>query len=139
MLISQSSSFLRRVLLADALLAGAAGILMALLAGTLAPLLALPAAPLQAAGIGFVLFAVFVAMVGRARQPARGAVRVIIGLNVVGAAECLFLLLTGWVAPSALGVAFILVLALVMAGFAALEYAGLKRAAQAVHAAAGAH
>ncbi len=123
----QASPFLRRVLLADAVLAGGAGLLMALLATPLEPWLSIPASLLQAAGIGFVAFAILAAVVARSQRPARIAVWAVILVNVVGVVECVGLLLGNWISPSLLGILFVLALALVMAVFAALEYAGLKQ------------
>lgn len=123
----EPSRFLRRVLLADAVLAGAAGVLMAALAAPLEPWLMLPATLVLAAGLGFVAFAIFAAMVARSRTPSRAAVWAVILINAVCAVECVALLVTGMVTPSALGVAFVLALTLVMAAFAVLEYAGLRQ------------
>jgi len=123
----EPSRFLRRVLLADAVLAGGAGLLMAALAAPLEPWLMLPATLLLAAGLGFVAFAIFAALVARSHIPSRAAVWAVILINAIGAIECAALLMTGMVTPSALGVALVLALVLVMAVFAVLEYAGLRQ------------
>ena len=123
----EPSRFLRRVLLADAVLAGGAGVLMAALAAPLQPWLMLPATLVLAAGLGFVAFAIFAALVARSRTPSRAAVWAVILINALGAIECIALLATGMVTPSPLGVAFVLALMLVMAVFAVLEYAGLRQ------------
>nr|MBF0683576.1 hypothetical protein [Pseudomonas sp.] len=130
----EPSRFLRRVLLVDAVLAGGAGVLMAALAAQLQPWLMLPATPMLAAGLGFIAFAVFAAMVARNRTPSRTAVWAVILINAVGAIECAALLMTNMVTPSALGVAFVLALMLVMAVFALLEYAGLRQSPRAADA-----
>lgn len=126
----EPTRFLRRVLLADAVLAGAAGVLMALLASLLAPLLQLPASLLLSAGIGFVAFAVLAGLVARSRRPARMAVWAVILINIVGTVEAVGLLLGNWVSPSLLGVLFVLALALVMGVFVVLEYVGLRQSAR---------
>jgi hypothetical protein len=123
----EPSRFLRRVLLADAVLAGGAGVLMAALAAPLQPWLMLPATLVLAAGLGFVAFAIFAALVARSRTLSRAAVWAVILINALGAIECIALLATDMVTPSLLGVAFVLALALVMAVFAVLEYAGLRQ------------
>lgn len=126
----EPTPFLRRVLLADAILAGGAGLFIALLASALEPWLLLPSTLLLAAGLGFIVFAVLVAMVARSRTPLRAAVWAIIVVNAVCALECVGVLVTGMVSPSPLGIAFILALMLVMAVFAILEYVGLRQSSR---------
>lgn len=51
-------------------------------------------------------------------------------LNVLWAADCLILLASGWVAPTGLGIAFVLVQAVTVLAFADLQYLGLRRSAR---------
>lgn len=122
------SPFLRRVLLADALVSGATGLLMLLGAGLLTNLLALPAALLSTAGLILLPYAVFVAYVAT-RSSQRSAVWAIILINALWAVDSIVLLLSGWVAPNALGYAFVLVQAVAVAVFAELQYIAMRRTA----------
>lgn len=123
----QSPSFLRRVLMVDAVCSGAMGAAMIALAAVLGDVLQLPADLLREAGIVLIPFAAFVGFLATRAQPVRFAVWAVIALNVVWAADSILLLLTGWVAPNALGYAFVIGQALVVAVFAELEYVGLRR------------
>jgi hypothetical protein len=120
---------LRRVLLADAVISGATGLLMAGGATLLGPLLALPEPLLRYAGLALLPFAAFVAVVATRPRIARGAVWAVIAINVLWALDSVLLLLTGWVAPSALGYGFVLFQALVVAGFAEWQWLSLRRRA----------
>ena len=59
----------------------------------------------------------------------RTGVWAVIVSNVAWAVDCVALLLTGWIDPTLLGVAFILVQAVVVAAFAELQVVGLRRLA----------
>jgi hypothetical protein len=122
------SSFLRRALLADALVSGAAGIVMSAGAATLAPLLNLPAGLLL--GAGLVLFPWTAALVWMTRKPAvpAAAVWTVIGLNVCWVVESVWVALGGVVRPNVLGQAFIAVQALAVLVLAELELIGMRRA-----------
>ena len=66
------------------------------------------------------------AWVGAREEVARGAVWTIIAANALWVAASIGLLV-GWVAPTALGYAFILAQAGVVMLFAELQYVGLRR------------
>ena len=125
MSLFRMSSFLRRVLLADALMSGAAGLLMLLGAGLLTQTLDLPATLLRTAGLILLPYAAFVVYVANRSQ--RVLVWAVILINALWAIDSVVLLLSGWVAPNALGYAFVLVQAVAVAVFAELEYVGLRR------------
>jgi hypothetical protein len=127
MLLSDSSSFLRRVLLADAAAGAATGLLMMFGVGLLEQPLGLPRALLQYAGLGLLPFAALITYLATRDNLSRiGVWAVIIG-NAIWAADSILLLLSGWVEPTRLGHAFIIAQALVVAVFAELEYFGLRR------------
>lgn len=126
---TQSPLFLRRVLLADAATGILTGMLLALDAGFLEPLLGLPATLLRDAGIVLLPLAAFVGYVGLRKELSRRLVWVVIAFNMLWVADSAVLLMSGWVAPTFLGKAFIIVQALAVALFAELEYFGLRRAA----------
>ncbi|MGE0726318.1 MAG: hypothetical protein AB7O45_18235, partial [Alphaproteobacteria bacterium] len=93
------------------------------------PLLGLPAALLRGAGIVLLPFAALVAWLGTRREVARGAVWAVVVVNALWAIDSIVLLLTGWVAPTGLGIAFVVFQAVVVAGFAELQWMGLRRSA----------
>ena len=110
------SPLLRRVLVADALISAAAGIMMVAGANLLQGLLQLPYSLLMGAGLA--LFPWTAGLLWLARKPVvpSAAVWTVIVLNVV------------WVANT-LGLAFIGLQAVMVAVLAELEFTGLRRAA----------
>jgi hypothetical protein len=123
----RASSFLRRVLLVDAVSCGAMGLGMIAFTDLFARVLELPAQLLSEAGLVLLPFAAFLAFVASRPTPARFAVWAIIVLNVIWVVDSIVLLFTGWVAPNALGYAFVIAQAVVVAVLADLEYVGLKK------------
>jgi len=127
--LATTGAFLRNVLLADALVSGATGALMALAAGILEPVLQVPATLLRIAGLALLPYAAFVAMLARRNVLPRGAVWAVVACNALWAVDCVALLFTGWIDPSVLGVAFVVMQAVVVAAFAELQVVGLRRLA----------
>ena len=123
------SSLLRRVLLADALVSGATGLLMFSGATLLTRVLALPETLLRYAGIVLLPYAACVAYVATRQRLHRTAVWAVIGINALWAADSMVLLLTGWIAPNVLGYGFVLIQAIAVAIFAALQYLGVRKLA----------
>lgn len=121
------SSFLRRVLLADAAACLVTGLLLALLAPPLALLFALPEALLLYAGLALVPIAAFIAWVGSRESPPRRLVRVIVAGNALWVAGSVLVPIL--FSPGALGVAFVLAQAALVALLAEAEHVGLRRAA----------
>lgn len=126
------STLLRQALLADAAVSGATGLLLALGAGPLAGLLALPEGLLRHAGLVLLPFAAVVGWLGTRERPPRAAVRAVVVVNALWAAESLVLLIGGWVAPNALGHAFVVAQALAVAALAGAQHVGLRRSAPTV-------
>ena len=129
-----SGRLLRGALLADAAASGAMGLLMAGGAGLLAAPLGLPEPLLRIAGLVLLPWAGWVAWLGAAALPARNAVRAVVAVNLIWVADSLLLLACGrlfGVAPGALGIAFVLVQALAVLGFALLQGMALRRASPA--------
>ena len=126
-----SPAFLRTTLLLDAVASGATALLVLAAAGILADLLALPAALLRGAGLVLIPYVAFVAYLGSRELAPRAAVWTVIAANVVWAAASLLLLASGLVAPNALGHAFVIGQALVVAAFGELQYVALRRQAMA--------
>jgi hypothetical protein len=121
------SPFLRKSLMLDAVATGATALMLIAGASLLDGLLGLPVALMREAGLSLVPFVAFVAWVGTREDVARGVVWTIIAANALWVAASIGLLVSGWVAPTALGYAFVIAQAAVVALFAELQYAGLKR------------
>lgn len=123
------SQFLRNALYADALVSGAAAILMVAGALVLSPLLGLPNALLVGAGLALVPFVVLLVVVARRQQVSRMVLIDIIAINALWVAASFGLLASGLVAPNALGVAFVAVQAVTVALLAETQFVGLRRSA----------
>jgi hypothetical protein len=119
--------FLRRAILADAVLSGATGLLMIVGAGFLAELLAIPASVLLAAGLILVPYVAFVVYVGTRPNIPRGGVSLIVGANAVWTVASIALLVAGLISPNLLGYAFVIGQAAVVALLGELQYIGLRR------------
>lgn len=119
---------LRGALLLDAAATAAMGVLLAAAAGPLSGVLGLPAGLLRWAGLVLVPFAAVLGWMGTRPSVGPGAAWAVIACNVLWAADSAILLLTGWVDPTLLGSAFVLVQAAAVGAFAWMEHAGLRRA-----------
>ncbi len=82
---------------------------------------------LLGAGLVLVPYVLFVIYTATRRAIPRAAVWTIIVANALWAVASVLLLLSGWVAPNALGVAFVLVQAGVVALLGQLQYVGLRQ------------
>ena len=132
-----STPFLRFALLGDAAASGATGLLLAAGAGALASLLGLPEGLLRVAGLALLPYAAFVAWAGtRNGGVPRNAVRAVVAINLLWVLDSVLLLAVGPVAPNGLGAAFVLAQALVVLGFAAMQWTALRGAAPPARAAA---
>lgn len=121
--------FLRNALNADAVVSGAAALLMIAGAPLLSPLLGLPTTLLMGAGVLLVPFVAFLVWLARRSSASRLTVVDVVAINAIWVAASIGLLVSGWVAPTMLGVAFVAAQALAVAVFAELQYIGLRRAA----------
>jgi hypothetical protein len=97
------SPFLRKALLLDAAASGVTALLLIAGAGLLDGLLGLPVALMREAGLILVPFVAFVAWVGTREEALRGAVWAIVAANALWVVASIGLLVSGWVAPTALG------------------------------------
>ena len=118
---------LRYALLIDALVSGSFGVLIAVAGAWLQPWLGLPTALLFWVGLALLPYALFLFVLARRPTLGCGIVRLVIGLNILWVIDSVALLVSGWVAPTLLGMAFVLAQALVVAGFAGLQAYGLRR------------
>jgi len=120
--------FLRRVLAFDALSCLGLGLLMALAASSLAPSFGLPDGLVRTAGVLLLPLGAFIAWLASRPSPPRPLVWLVIVGNLGWAAESFAILGQNGGSVTALGTAFVSVQALAVAGLAALEYAGLRKA-----------
>ncbi|HET9904308.1 MAG TPA: hypothetical protein VFQ27_11475 [Xanthobacteraceae bacterium] len=125
------SPFLRKVLAIDAVASGATGALVLFGAGFLADWLGLPAALLRGAGLVLAPYVAYVAWLASRREVTAAAVWLVMAANAAWTAASLILLVSGWVAPTALGYAFVIGQAVVVAGLGECQYVGLRRPAAA--------
>lgn len=126
------SPFLRNVLNADAVISGAAGLLMIVGAPFVAPLTGLPSGLLVGAGLLLVPFVALLVVLARKQSVSRMMIIDIIVINALWVAASVGLLLSGYVTPNAFGVAFVLAQALAVAIFAELQFIGLRRSSAAM-------
>ncbi|NEW93373.1 hypothetical protein [Rhodopseudomonas sp. BR0M22] len=124
---TRPSTLLRRALQADAVVSGAMALLLSLAAGTLSRLLALPQPLLLETGLFLIGYAALVGWLGTRNVLPRALVLFVIGGNALWTLASVALLLSGAVAPNALGLAFVLLQATAVGIFAELQFIGLKR------------
>jgi hypothetical protein len=134
--VLRSPSLLKYALLGDAFASGAMGLLLVAAAIPLAGLLGLPESLLRIAGASLLPFAAIVGWIGMRAEPPRAAVWAVVAYNALWVVESFALLLFGWYAPSALGIVFVVVQAVVVAVFAEMQVFGLRFARTARTAAA---
>ena len=125
--MTQASTFLRRVLMLDAVATAATGLMLTFGASLTKDLLGLPQSLMQYAGVSLLPFAALVGYLATRATISRPAVWAVIAYNALWSIDSIVLLMTGAVAPTALGTAFVIAQALVVALFAELEYVGLRR------------
>jgi hypothetical protein len=121
--------FLRQILIVDVVVSGAAGLLMAVGAPLLSPLLGLPANLLFWAGVALLPFVALLIAVARRGEASRLLLIDIIAINALWVAASFGLLVSGAVAPTLLGYAFVIAQALTVALLAELQFIGFRRTA----------
>ena len=122
------SSFLRKALLADAVVSGAACLAMIAGADFTHALLGLPSALLFWAGVSLIPFIVTLVMVVRANAAPTGLIAALIAINIAWVVASLFVAFGPAFAPTLLGKIFIVAQAATVAVFAELQIIGLRRA-----------
>src|SRR5262245_6728203 len=127
--MSAQSTFLRRALVLDAVASGATALLVIAAAGLIDGLLGLPVALLRGAGLVLVPYVAFVVFVATRARIEPAAVWLIIACNALWAIASFGLLLSGQLAPTGLGIAFVAAQAIVVALLGELQYLGLRRPA----------
>ena len=124
---STPSPLLRKALTADAVVTGLAGLVMALAAIPLSTRYGLPVGLLRWAGLICVPFGIFDAWLATRTRLRRPAVFFVVACNALWALDSILLLLSGWIEPTTPGTVFVVAQAVLTAGFAELEFVGLRR------------
>ncbi|MBA3357245.1 MAG: hypothetical protein H0U18_15155 [Pyrinomonadaceae bacterium] len=122
-----NSTLLRGVLFVDAATCVGTGLLMTFGSVVLDQYLGLPTELLRYAGISLLPFAAFLVYLATRETLSPSVVWAVIIANALWTADSFLLLLTGWVAPTELGYAFVVAQALGVAVLAGLEYLGLRK------------
>jgi hypothetical protein len=123
------ASFLRTALLADAAISGTTGLLLAIGAGWLEPLLAVPVSLARWAGLALLPYAALLFALARSESVTRSSVLAVIVGNALWSLASVGLVVSGAIAPNALGTAFVVAQAVVVAAFAEAQLVGLRRSA----------
>ena len=121
------SALLRNALLADAVLSGATGLILALAAGPLSTLLGLSVGLLREAGLFILPFAALAGWMRFRDRLARTSVFVLVVANALWALDSVLVLLLGWIEPTPLGEVFVVGQAVIVAVLAELQFIGLRR------------
>jgi hypothetical protein len=119
---------LRLALLADAAATAATGLLLLVFSVPFDSLLGLPSALSRTLGLGLLPYAAMVAYLGTRPQVSRGAVWAVIICNLVWVVDSGLLLMGNWIDPTPLGFALVIAQAIAVAGFADLQFVGLRKA-----------
>jgi uncharacterized protein YjeT (DUF2065 family) len=126
------SLFLRRAIVADAIVSGAMALLLTFDAEMLAPLLNLPEALLRETGLFLIAYAALVGWLGTRSSMPKLLVAIVIAGNAAWTLGSIALLFSGAVTPNLLGEAFVAVQAIAVGAFAELQYIGLRKSGSAV-------
>ena len=120
-------SFLRAALLIDAVASGLTAALLVTGADALRDSLGLPVVLMREAGLILVAYVAFVAFAATRAQIATGAVWAIIACNALWTLASVAILETGMVAPTTLGMMFVIGQALAVLALGALQFVALRR------------
>ncbi|WP_060906032.1 hypothetical protein [Streptomyces scabiei] len=120
-------TMLRRFLAVDAVVTGANGLAYLAAAGPLGRFLDVGPALLVALGAFLTLYAAGVALLASRERPPALPVQAVIGANLAWSVLSLVALVL-WLTPSTAGAVWTLLQALTVAGFAAVQYVGLRAA-----------
>ena len=122
----------RAFLKLDALASGVLGVVLAALSVVLEQPLGLPVGLLVPAGLFLVAFAAGLWYLSGREAVRRAAVSEVILINVLWVVASVVVVIAGWFSPTDLGTVFILLQAAAVGGFAALQYAAVRRTGSAV-------
>ncbi|WP_409494276.1 hypothetical protein [Amycolatopsis sp. cmx-11-12] len=120
-------TLLRRALLLDAITTSGNGLLYLLASGPISELLGVRSAPLLAVGAFLTTYGIVVAVTAKPARPAAWATRMVIGTNIGWTLISVVTAASGWLETNPIGMAWTVAQGFVVAGFAALQWIGLKR------------
>ncbi|MEU0479897.1 hypothetical protein ABZ260_12050 [Streptosporangium sp. NPDC006013] len=123
------AKLLRFALRQDAVGTGANGAVYVVAAAIFGEMFGLPAAFLYPIGAFLVAFAAALLFLASRPTVSKAAVGVVMAVNIAWVAASAELLIAGWFPLTGLGTALVIVQAVVVAGFAGLQFAGLRKAA----------
>ena len=128
--IAPRRSLLRTALTLDAGVTALNGAAYLALAGPLHDVLGLSEALLRGAGGFLLVYALAVGLLAARPSPPRAGVLAVVAANATWAADSVVAALAGWGDPTVAGTVWMVLQAVVVAGFAALQLAGLARTEQ---------
>jgi hypothetical protein len=120
-------SFLRAALLIDAVASGLTAALLVAGADALRDWLGLPVVLMREAGLILVAYVAFVVFAATRAQISAGAVWAIIACNALWTIASIVILESGLVAPTTLGMVFVIGQALAVLALGALQFVALRR------------
>ncbi|MEV3984036.1 hypothetical protein [Nonomuraea sp. NPDC049758] len=122
------AKLLRFALKQDAVGSGANGLVFLAVAAIFGSMFGLPAALLVPAGVFLVAYAASLLLLAARPVVNRAAVVAVMVVNVAWVIASVETLIAGWFPLTGLGTAYVIVQAVVVAGFTGLQFAGLHRA-----------
>lgn len=125
------SPLLRGAFVLDAVVSAAAGVLQLAPGAQAATWLGLPLPLLTESGVFLLVYGAALALLSRSRALWAPLVQMVVIGNLGWALGCVAALAFGWLVPSTLGTAWVLLQAAAVLLFAALQGAGLRRSAAA--------
>ncbi|GLZ12764.1 hypothetical protein Acsp04_29990 [Actinomadura sp. NBRC 104425] len=126
-ILADGPRLLKAALRLDSAASGVNGLAYLALAGPLEDLLGLHPGPARAIGGFLVAYALAMWAVSMPARVRRGAATAVIETNVLWAVLSVLAVITGWLDLNAAGAVWAVLQAAVVAGFAALQYTGLRR------------
>ena len=126
---SDSSAFLRTVLKLDAVASGANGVVYLALGAALSSTLGLPTALLWPVGAFLLAWTAGLWVLATRPAVSRPLAWVVVGANLLWAVDSVVLLAAGWYPVTVWGELVVAAQAVAVAGFAVLQYLGLRRMA----------
>ena len=128
----QSSQFLRRALLADAVFSGMSALGLTFGAGALASLLNLPEALLRETGLFLIAYTALVGWLGTRQIVPKLLVVLVVAGNAAWTIASIALLFSGAASPNLLGEIVVVAQAIATGVFAELQFVGLRKSEGAV-------
>ena len=126
--VASRRTLVRTALQLDAGVTALNGAAYLALAGPLHDLLGFSQGLLRAAGVFMLVYAAAVALLAAAPRPARAAVLAVVAGNAIWALASVVAAGAGWGDPTTAGTVWLVLQALVVAGFAALQLVAVERA-----------